>query len=75
MRYGIPGYRTPRDFLDHEINRILAMGNVELRMNTRVGTDVGVDQLEKEFDAVLWTIGCQTGHASADTRRGGAELR
>jgi len=26
MRYGIPGYRTPRDVLDHEIQRILGMG-------------------------------------------------
>ncbi len=63
MRYGIPGYRTPRNVLDHEIHRILAMGNIELRMSTRVGTDVSVEQLEIDFDAVLWTIGCQTGHA------------
>jgi len=34
MRYGIPGYRTPRQVLDGEINRILALG-VEVRVNTR----------------------------------------
>ena len=39
MRYGIPGYRMPRDVLDGEIGRIIAMG-VEVRMNTRVGVDV-----------------------------------
>ena len=43
MRYGIPGYRTPRDVLDGEIQRILDMGvtvrtgvkiaNVELASN------------------------------------------
>ena len=38
MRYGIPGYRTPRDMLDGEIQRILDMG-VEVRLNTRVGID------------------------------------
>ena len=32
MRYGIPGYRTPRDVLDHEIQRILDMGHVEMRL-------------------------------------------
>ena len=26
MKYGIPGYRTPRDVLDGEIQRILDMG-------------------------------------------------
>jgi NADPH-dependent glutamate synthase beta subunit-like oxidoreductase len=61
MRYGIPGYRTPRSFLDHEIQRILDLGDIDLRLGTRVGRDVEVEALEKEFDAVVWTIGCQTG--------------
>ena len=61
MRYGIPGYRTPRDFLDNECQRILNMGNIETRMNTRVGRDVSVEELEKEYDAILWAIGCWTG--------------
>ncbi len=61
FRYGIPGYRTPRDFLNHEIQRILDMGNIETRMNTRVGKDVSVEDIEKEFDAVLWALGCQSG--------------
>ncbi len=61
FRYGIPGYRTPRDYLDHEIRRILDMGNIETRMNTRVGKDVHVKELEDEFDAILWALGCQSG--------------
>ena len=61
MRYGIPGYRTPRQFLDHEIDRILALGGIETRFSTRVGRDVSVEQVEAEHDAVLWTIGCQSG--------------
>jgi len=63
FRYGIPGYRTPREFLDHEINRIIEMGDIEIRMNTRVGSDVSIDQLEADYDAVLWAIGCQSGRA------------
>jgi glutamate synthase (NADPH/NADH) small chain len=61
MRYGIPGYRTPRDILNHECQRIIDMGHVETRLNTRVGRDVSLEALEKEFDAVLWAVGCQTG--------------
>ena len=60
MRYGIPGYRTPRNVLDGENQRILDMG-VETRLNTRVGRDVSVDELEQEFDAILWAIGTHTG--------------
>ncbi len=61
FKYGIPGYRVPRDKLDAEIQRILDLGNVEVRFKTKVGVDVQVVDLEKEFDAVLWAIGCQTG--------------
>jgi len=61
MRYGIPGYRTPRDVLNHEIQRILDMGYVETRLGTRVGKDVTIAELEKEFDAILWALGCKTG--------------
>ncbi|MFV1972878.1 MAG: NAD(P)-binding protein, partial [Thiohalobacterales bacterium] len=63
MRYGIPGYRTPRDVLNHECQRIVDMGGIELRMNTRVGKDVSIETLEKEFDAILWAVGCQTGRS------------
>jgi NADPH-dependent glutamate synthase beta subunit-like oxidoreductase len=61
MRYGIPGYRTPRDFLNHECQRILDMGGIETRMNTRVGRDVSVEEIEKDYDAILWALGCWTG--------------
>jgi len=60
MRYGIPGYRTPRNVLDGEINRILDMG-IEARLNTRVGKDVPMDEIKKEFDAILWALGAQSG--------------
>ncbi|KAA6185970.1 NAD(P)-binding protein [Thiohalocapsa marina] len=61
FRYGIPGYRVPRDALDAEINRILDMGQVEVKLNTRIGVDVQVEQLEQDYDAILWAIGCQSG--------------
>ena len=60
MKYGIPGYRTPRDVLDGEINRIIDMG-VEVKLNTWVGKDVTVEQLEKDYDAILWAVGAQAG--------------
>ncbi|MCK5718754.1 MAG: NAD(P)-binding protein [Thiomargarita sp.] len=60
MRYGIPEYRIPRDVLAGEINRIIDMG-VEVRLNTRIGRDVNIEDIEKEFDAVLWAVGCKSG--------------
>jgi glutamate synthase (NADPH/NADH) small chain len=60
MRYGIPGYRTPRDMLDIEIGRIIDLG-VEVKTGIRVGDDVSLESLEKDFDAIFWGIGAQTG--------------
>jgi len=60
MRYGIPNYRIPRDKLAGEIQRIVDMG-VEVKTGTRVGTDISMEEIEKDFDAVLWAIGCWTG--------------
>ncbi len=61
FKYGIPGYRTPRNILDAEIQRILDLGDIEVKLNTRVGRDVLLADLEKEYDAVVWALGCQTG--------------
>ena len=60
MRYGIPNYRTPRDMLDSEINRIIDLG-VEVRLKTTVGKDISNEELDKEFDAIVWAIGAQKG--------------
>ena len=60
MRYGIPGYRTPRDVLDGEIKRIVDMG-VEVRLNTKVGKDVSLADLRRDFDAVFVGLGAQSG--------------
>jgi NADPH-dependent glutamate synthase beta subunit-like oxidoreductase/Pyruvate/2-oxoacid:ferredoxin oxidoreductase delta subunit len=62
MRYGIPGFRTPRDVLDAEIQRILDLG-VKTRMKTRVGTDITMEQIRKDFDAVFLGMGAQAGRA------------
>ena len=62
MRYGIPGYRVPDQVLDGEIQRILDLG-VEVRTNTKVGVDISLDELQKEFDAVFVGLGAQSGAA------------
>jgi glutamate synthase (NADPH) small chain len=63
MRYGIPGYRTPRDMLDAEIARILDLGGVEVKTKTRIGKDIPFEDLDRDFDAVFWAIGAQKGRA------------
>jgi len=60
MRYGIPGFRTPREVLDAEIKRILDLG-VEARTKCRIGTDITLEQIRKDYDAVFLGMGAQSG--------------
>ncbi len=48
-----------------EIKRIIDLG-VEVRNNTRIGVDITIEQLEKDFDAVFWGIGAQLGRPMQD---------
>jgi 2-oxoacid:acceptor oxidoreductase delta subunit (pyruvate/2-ketoisovalerate family) len=59
MRYGIPRYRLPRDILDAEINRILAMG-VTLELNAPV-TDLTATLTAAGFDAAFVAVGAHIG--------------
>ena len=56
LRYGIPEYRLPKAVLAAEVAAIAEMG-VELKNNVKVGTDITLDTLRAEFDAVLVAVG------------------
>ena len=56
LRYGIPEYRLPKAVLAQEVAAIAALG-VELKNNVKVGTDVTLDTLRSEYDAVLVAVG------------------
>ena len=60
MRYGIPGFRTPRDVLDSEIQRILDLG-VEVKLKAHIGKDITFDQIKNDYDAVFLGMGAQAG--------------
>ena len=59
LRYGIPNYRLPKERLDDDINAILETG-VKVEYGKRIGTDITIQELRKEYDAVLITIGAST---------------
>jgi len=55
MRFGIPKYRLPRDVLDGEVARIVAMG-VEIELNRKV-TDIVATMRDEGFDAAFLAVG------------------
>lgn len=57
MMVGIPRFRLPREVIDREVSMIESLG-VELRLNTRFGTDVTFESLKSEgFETFLLAVG------------------
>lgn len=60
LRWGIPEYRLPKKVLDHEIELIRRKG-VNFEYNSRIGRDVTIEKLRKDYDAVFVSVGVQLG--------------
>lgn len=56
LRNGVPENRLPRGVLDDEIGIIRKLG-AEFRMNVRIGGDVSIDDLRRDYDAVMIAVG------------------
>ena len=57
LRYGIPEYRLPKKILDREIAHFYEMG-IKIECDKKLGKDIQLDELAKQYDAVALTIGC-----------------
>ena len=57
LRYGIPEYRLPKAILDREIDHFYKMG-IKIHCNKKLGDNLQMADLRKNFDAVAVTIGC-----------------
>ncbi|WP_058555042.1 FAD-dependent oxidoreductase [Thiohalocapsa sp. ML1] len=62
-RYGIPYYRLPADKLDEDVDVITSLG-VDIRYETRIGTDIAMQQLRNDYDAVLIAVGLWVGRST-----------
>lgn len=56
LRFALPAYRLPREVLDREIEIIRRLG-VAFVLNTRIGSDVTLSDLETKFSAVFLSLG------------------
>src|SRR5437899_2827291 len=56
LRYGIPEFKMEKRVLDRRVRQMEAEG-VEFKVNCHVGVDVAVEDLRREFDALLLSGG------------------
>ena len=58
LAVGIPSYRLPRDLITAEVELIEALG-VQFKCNIRVGKDVTLGELRRDFDATIVAVGAK----------------
>lgn len=55
--HGIASYKVKDDIAQREIDWLLSIGGITARVGQRVGVDVGLAQLRRDFDAVFLGFG------------------
>jgi len=61
LRYGIPEYRLPKErILDRELAHYTQIG-VKFEFGRKLGDNLSLDELQKNFDAVVIAVGCWKG--------------
>jgi dihydropyrimidine dehydrogenase (NAD+) subunit PreT len=57
MTYGIAAYKISPAFCEDEVDFITSVGGIEIKYGHRFGTDIFLEDLQKEYDAVYLGIG------------------
>jgi indolepyruvate ferredoxin oxidoreductase alpha subunit len=60
MAVGIPEFRLPRDILARDTDIIKKLG-VEIKLDTRIGKDIKLQDLRKDYNAVFIAVGAHKG--------------
>ena len=65
LRYGVPDYRLPREYLYKEIELLCKDGNIEIKNNQKLGKDFNLKDLNSQgFKAIFVAIGAHKSRAS-----------
>lgn len=57
MTYGIAAYKVTPAFCKDEVDYILSIGGIDVKYNQELGKDVGLGDLQRQFDAIYLAIG------------------
>lgn len=68
LRYGIPDYRLPPEILDRDISHILWTG-IDVHTGISIGKDVGIENIQKDYDAVYIAIGAHSDKSCASKEK------
>jgi len=71
LRYGIPDFKMEKSVIDRRL-KVMEQEGITFKVSTAVGHDISVEQIRKEFDALVICIGSTKGR---DLNAPGRELK
>lgn len=57
LRYGIPEFRLPKELLNKWLKNTILNENIQVFTNKELGKDINLEELEKEYDAIILAFG------------------
>ena len=57
LNHGIPEFRLPKQVVEDTVNKILAIGNIEVEYNKELGENISIEELEQKYDYILLAFG------------------
>ena len=73
--YGLATYKTTGGFAQQEIDWLLSIGGIEIRNNARLGKDIFLTDLTRDYPAVFLGLGLDGVNAMGITEPAGSEVR
>ena len=55
--FGIAAYKLPDAFARREVEFVMGVGGIEIKTGVALGRDIGLDQLQQDYDAVFLAMG------------------
>lgn len=55
--FGIASYKSTEDFAQKEVDWLLSIGGIQVQSGKKLGTDITLEGLKSDFDAVFLSIG------------------
>lgn len=63
MSYGIPPVRLNQELVDWDVKTVTDLG-VKIKLNTKIGVDISLAQLEEEYKAIFIGVGLWSGRTA-----------
>ncbi len=73
--YGLATYKTTDNFAQKEIDWLLSIGGIEIRTNSRLGKDIFLADLTRDYPAVFLSLGLDGVNAIGITEPASTEVR